>query len=164
MNRPPDMVAVFADLDRFPEPRRMGSLRRQVGRGGEVFSFEYDRDWLKTSDAFSFDPDLALVQGPQYPAVNRTNFGTFLNSAPDRWGRVLMQRRENLRARLRGARSSISFGLGLSVRRSRRNEAWGASLSGPGGGTVARYRKCAGRAADHFAARVAGGQLALRAK
>jgi serine/threonine-protein kinase HipA len=103
MTRPPDTVAVFADLDRFPEPRRMGSLRRQVGRGGEVFSFEYDRDWLKTSDAFSFDPDLAMVQGPQYPAANRANFGIFLDSAPDRWGRVLMQRRENLRARRDGS-------------------------------------------------------------
>lgn len=43
MNRPPDIVDVFADLEWFPEPRKMGSLRRQAGRGGEVFSFEYDR-------------------------------------------------------------------------------------------------------------------------
>lgn len=117
MTRPPDTVAVFADLDRFPEPRRMGSLRRQVGRGGEVFSFEYDRDWLKTSDAFSFDPDLAMVQGPQYPAANRANFGIFLDSAPDRWGRVLMQRRENLRARRdgRAARSLSDWDFLLGV-------------------------------------------------
>lgn len=73
MTRPPDTVAVFADLDRFTEPRRMGSLRRQVSRGGEAFSFEYDGDWLKTPAALSFDPDLALVQGPQYPAANRAN-------------------------------------------------------------------------------------------
>jgi len=99
MTRPPDTVAVFAGLHHLPEPRRMGLLRRQASRGGEVFSFEYDNDWLKTADAFSFDPDLALVQGPQYPAANRANFGIFLDSAPDRWGRVLMQRRENLRAR-----------------------------------------------------------------
>jgi serine/threonine-protein kinase HipA len=99
MNGPPDIVTVFADLDRFAEPRRMGSLRRLVGRGGGVLSFEYDREWLRTSDALPFDPDLALVQGPQYPAASRANFGVFLDSAPDRWGRVLMQRRENLRAR-----------------------------------------------------------------
>ena len=117
MTRPPDNVAVFADLDRFPEPRRMGSLSRQVGRGGEVFSFEYDRDWLKTSGTFSFDPDLVLVQGPQYPAANRANFEIFLDSAPDRWGRVLMQRRENLRARRegRGARSLSDWDFLLGV-------------------------------------------------
>ena len=117
MTRPPDTVAVFADLDRFPEPRRMGSLRRQVGRGHQVFSFEYDRDWLKTSDAFSFDPDLAMVQGPQYPAASRANFGIFLDSAPDRWGRVLMQRRENLRARRdgRAARSLSDWDFLLGV-------------------------------------------------
>jgi serine/threonine-protein kinase HipA len=40
-----------------------------------------------------------LVGGPQYPAPDRQNFGIFLDSSPDRWGRVLMQRRENLRAR-----------------------------------------------------------------
>lgn len=117
MNRSPDIVAVFADLERLPEPRRMGSLRRQVGRGSEVFSFEYDRDWLKTSDAFSLDPDLVLVQGPQYPAANRANFGIFLDSAPDRWGRVLMQRRENLRARREGrtARSLSDWDFLLGV-------------------------------------------------
>jgi serine/threonine-protein kinase HipA len=95
----------------------MGVLRRQAGRAGEVFSFEYDRDWLKATAVFSFDPDLALVQGPQYPAANRTNFGIFLDSAPDRWGRVLMQRRENMRARREGraARSLTDWDFLLGV-------------------------------------------------
>lgn len=117
MTRPPDTVAVFADLHHHPEPRQMGLLRRQVSRGGEVFSFEYHREWLKTADAFRFDPDLALVQGPQYPAANRANFGIFLDSAPDRWGRVLMQRRENLRARNSGraARSLSDWDFLLGV-------------------------------------------------
>ncbi|MDX2180979.1 MAG: type II toxin-antitoxin system HipA family toxin [Bryobacteraceae bacterium] len=117
MSRLPDIVAVFADLDRFPEPRRMGSLRRRVGRSGQVFSFEYHRDWLKSSDAFSLDPDLALVQGPQYPTSNRANFGIFLDSAPDRWGRVLMQRLENLLARRQGraARSLSDWDFLLGV-------------------------------------------------
>lgn len=106
MNRLPDWIAVFADLEWLPEPRRMGSLRHHPGRhrkgSSEVLAFEYDLDWLKTAHAFSLDPDLALVQGPQYPGANRANFGIFLDSAPDRWGRVLMQRRENLRARREG--------------------------------------------------------------
>lgn len=118
MIRPTEIVNVFADLDWLREPGRMGFLRRQAGRGNEVFSFEYDRDWLKTADAFSFDPDLALVQGPQYPVANRTNFGIFLDSAPDRWGRLLMQRREALRAKQEGrsARSLSEWDFLLGVR------------------------------------------------
>jgi serine/threonine-protein kinase HipA len=77
----------------------MGELHGQSGSGSEIFSFEYDPAWLKREDTFEFDPDLQLVTGPQYPAQTRKNFGIFLDSAPDRWGRVLMQRRENLRAR-----------------------------------------------------------------
>src|SRR5258707_12674837 len=48
--------------------------------------------WLERPEAFAFDPDLALGEGHQYPAADRKNFGIFLDSSPDRWGRVLMER------------------------------------------------------------------------
>ncbi len=99
-----DEVAVCIDLERFGEPAVMGWLRRQRARSGEVFSFEYTRPWLERGDAFAFDPDLGLVHGPQYPAAGRELFGIFLDSSPDRWGRILMQRREALRARREGRR------------------------------------------------------------
>jgi len=54
---------------------------------------------LQRSEIFVFDPDLALAAGPQYPTPHRSTFGIFLDSSPGRWGRVLMQRRENLQAR-----------------------------------------------------------------
>lgn len=95
-----DTVEVHADLEWLDSPRRMGWLHRQSGGKGDVFSFEYDPQWLGTPDAFAFDPDLVLAGGPQYPPADRANFGIFLDSAPDRWGRVLMQRRENARARI----------------------------------------------------------------
>lgn len=103
--RRPDIVVVHTDLDLFDEPATMGSLRRQASRTGDIFSFEYDDTWLRRPTAFTFDPDLALVIGPQYPGPDRANFGIFLDSSPDRWGRVLMQRRENLRARHEGRRA-----------------------------------------------------------
>lgn len=99
MTRPLDAVEVHADLEWLDVPVRMGWLRCQASGRGEVFSFEYDPKWLATPAALTFDPDLALVSGPQYPPVDRANFGIFLDSAPDRWGRLLMQRRENARAR-----------------------------------------------------------------
>jgi serine/threonine-protein kinase HipA len=82
----------------------MGTLYAQSGGSQEIFSFEYDPKWLGREQAFAFDPDLQLLGGPQYPAQSRTNFGIFLDSSPDRWGRLLMQRRENLRARQEGRR------------------------------------------------------------
>jgi hypothetical protein len=92
-------VQVCLDLERFVELLSMGSLHRQSARGQEIFSFEVDQSWLEHEEVFAFDPDLALAPGAQYPAPGRSTFGIFLDSSPDRWGRVLMQRRESAHAR-----------------------------------------------------------------
>ena len=117
-SRPLETVFVYADLAHLDEPLQMGSLRRQKSRGVDIFSFEYDPAWLQKAEAISFDPDLALVGGPQYPTPDRQNFGIFLDSSPDRWGRVLMQRRENIRARReeRKPRSLTEWDFLLGVR------------------------------------------------
>ena len=94
-----DTVQVYLDLERFKQPVLMGALHCQSSGVGEIFSFEYEGAWLKGPEVFAFDPDLALTTGHQYPGPNRANFGIFLDSSPDRWGRVLMQRRENIQAR-----------------------------------------------------------------
>jgi serine/threonine-protein kinase HipA len=102
-----DSVQVCLDLERYENPVFMGLLHCQTGSRGEIFSFEYDRAWLARPEVFEFDPDLALAPDPQYPALNRANFGIFLDSSPDRWGRILMQRRENVRARREGRKPRI---------------------------------------------------------
>lgn len=68
-------------------------------KGREVFSFEYSASWLQDEQALALDPALQLVSGPQYVPPGHDNFGAFLDSSPDRWGRVLMQRREAQLAR-----------------------------------------------------------------
>src|SRR5277367_4065892 len=110
-------VAVYADLEHFHQPAAMGMLHCQASGYGDIFSFEYDPAWLRKPEAFTFDPDLALVTGRQYPAKGHGNFGIFLDSSPDRWGRVLMQRRENMRARheKRRARSLTDWDFLLGV-------------------------------------------------
>ena len=95
-------VHVYIDTAGMTGPTLMGTLYVQSGGSQEIFSFEYDPEWLESEQAFVFDPDLQLLGGPQYPAQSRNNFGIFLDSSPDRWGRLLMQRRENLRARQEG--------------------------------------------------------------
>ncbi len=94
-------IYVFADWKEVDGPLLMGILSSELLRGKEIFSFEYDKTWLSSKHAQILDPDLQLYTGPQYlNEENKSNFGLFLDSSPDRWGRVLMQRREAAEARL----------------------------------------------------------------
>ncbi len=95
-------IYVYADWKGLNGPVWMGLLHAAPSRGKEVFSFEYDPLWLRSGGAQNLDPRLVLFAGPQYPAGERSNFGLFLDSAPDRWGRLLMDRRESLEARIAG--------------------------------------------------------------
>lgn len=92
-------VEVWADWLGLPSSQRVGLLHATPSRGKEVFSFEYDARWLEAGYALSLDPSLQLVRGPQYAPTNAENFGVFLDSSPDRWGRKLLQRREAQLAR-----------------------------------------------------------------
>lgn len=93
-------VEVWADWSWLAEPQLVGRLHAQTARGKQIFSFEYARSWLATPHARSqLDPALRLGHGAQIVANGRENSGAFLDSSPDRWGRVLMTRREAQRAR-----------------------------------------------------------------
>jgi len=87
-------IQVCGHWQGMQDPVVMGTLYAASARGKEVFSFEYDPAWLKSPFAQMLDPDLGLFSGPQYAREGHDNFGLFLDSSPDRWGRVLMQRRE----------------------------------------------------------------------
>jgi serine/threonine-protein kinase HipA len=93
-------VYVYGDWDELPECMLMGQLHSELLRGKEVFSFEYAVDWLSSNFAQMLDPDLVFSKGLQYLSDEKTNFGIFLDSSPDRWGRVLLRRREAALARL----------------------------------------------------------------
>lgn len=93
-------VFVYTDGFGQAEPTLMGVLSVSEVRGKEVYAFEYDSDFLDSAWAFEIDPDLQLYKGPQYLPDEQSNFGIFLDSSPDRWGRVLMERREAVKARL----------------------------------------------------------------
>ena len=92
-------IYVYADWQGLPATMRVGVLAADLVRGKEVFSFEYDQLWLQSGFAQMLDPDLQLFSGPQYLNDGKPNFGMFLDSSPDRWGRVLMRRREAIMAR-----------------------------------------------------------------
>lgn len=103
-------IFVYADWQEVDGPLLMGVLASEMLRGKEIFSFEYDKNWLSSGLAQNIDPDLQLFSGPQYlNDKDKFNFGLFLDSSPDRWGRVLMQRREAAEARLQGRKPNKLF-------------------------------------------------------
>jgi serine/threonine-protein kinase HipA len=110
-------VEVFADWAGLRGPTRVGHLHATAARAKEIFSFEYDPAWLALGHEAALDPALRLAPGAQFAAAGRDNFGVFLDSSPDRWGRVLMQRREAQRARAekRGERRLLELDYLLGV-------------------------------------------------
>lgn len=93
-------IWVYADWEGMESPELMGILQAELLRGKEIFSFEYDSAWLKNPRSQVLDPDLQLYGGKQFLSNSgKSNFGVFLDSSPDRWGRVLMRRREAALAR-----------------------------------------------------------------
>jgi len=87
-------VTVEVYIDAYGEIRKAGILLRHSGARRERVTYEHDADWLKSPEAFQFDPTLPLRQGTLHPGANRAMFGTLGDSTPDTWGRSLMRRRE----------------------------------------------------------------------
>lgn len=94
MSREPRrQILVYADWQGAQGPTLLGTLYATRSRGKELFSFEYDAAWLKSGRALKLDPGLHHFRGEQHAPIDRENFGLFLDSSPDRWGRLLMRRR-----------------------------------------------------------------------
>lgn len=81
-------------------PSLIGTLYVDGGKGKQILSFSYCEDWLNDlNNNMSMDPDLKLFAGRQYAPADKTIFGMFADSCPDRWGRLLMKRREAIIAK-----------------------------------------------------------------
>lgn len=87
---------VYVDLD--GKPQLMGRLWGRVRKERESATFEYDAKWLENPARFSLEPALQLGPGPFHTPGDLPMFGAIGDSAPDRWGRVLMRRMERRRA------------------------------------------------------------------
>ncbi len=78
--------------------RNAHTLHRHARRGVEAISFEYHSIWLEDAARFSLEPALTLSRGVFAAANSAPVFGSIGDSAPDTWGRRLMQRAERRRA------------------------------------------------------------------
>ena len=96
---PQKTIFVYADWAGLKRPVLMGQLKAEIVRGTEVFSFEYDLGWLNNNKSLFLDPELGWYKGSQYLSNAKENFGVFLDSSPDRWGRLLIKKREAILAR-----------------------------------------------------------------
>ena len=77
----------------------IGSLRCERHGTSEAIGFSYDRTDLEQRQSVAIAPDLPWVDGLSGPGRGQALFGIFRDMAPDRWGRMLMERREALEAR-----------------------------------------------------------------
>lgn len=114
------MKRIFVDADwAGPEPlvRRVGTIEVSIVRGQEVASFSYDPRWLESRAGVVLDPLLPPAAGPRYFSKGMLP-GLMHDSAPDRWGRMLIRRREALEARREGrsekALTASDYLLGVS--------------------------------------------------
>lgn len=101
-------IYVYADWKGLGGPIQIGILSAHFAKAKKAFSFEYHKDWLKRDSYRLLDPDISFYSGPQYPA-DKENFGIFLDSMPDTWGKTLMKRREAQDARERNEKARTLY-------------------------------------------------------
>ena len=89
---------VYADFDWLDEPMLVGELGYESLRGSDSYSFKYDNDWLRQYGSLYLSADINNYPGQQYAQPDRDIFGCFNDALPDRWGRLLLNRREQILA------------------------------------------------------------------
>lgn len=100
---------VFVYIDLQGEPILVGRLWSRIRKGRESATFEYDPSWLAHPERFALEPALTLAPGPFHTPPEKALFGAIGDSAPDRWGRVLMRRAERRRAEREGRTPRMLF-------------------------------------------------------
>lgn len=90
---------VFADFDWLKEARLVGELSYESLRGSDSYGFCYSNEWLKDYGSLFLGDDLNNYPGQQYTAPDKDIFGCFSDALPDRWGRTLINRREQILAK-----------------------------------------------------------------
>lgn len=90
---------VFADFDWLKEPRLIGELSYESLRGSDSYGFCYNDEWLKDYGGLFLSDDLNNYPGQQYTTPGKDIFGCFSDALPDRWGRTLINRREQILAK-----------------------------------------------------------------
>ncbi len=89
---------VYADFDWLDEPMLVGELGYESLRGSDSYAFKFDNDWLRQYGSLFLSADINNYPGQQYTQPGHDIFGCFSDALPDRWGRLLLNRREQILA------------------------------------------------------------------
>ena len=89
---------VYADFDWLAEPMLVGELGYESLRGSDSYAFKFDNNWLRQYGSLFLSADINNYPGQQYTQPGRDIFGCFSDALPDRWGRLLLNRREQISA------------------------------------------------------------------
>lgn len=106
-----ERLLVFADFDWLDKPELVGELCYEKLRGSDSYAFQYDEHWLKGHVEVKLSEDINNYPGMQYTQPGQDVFGCFSDALPDRWGRTMLKRREQILAseEKRAVRSLSSF-------------------------------------------------------
>ena len=89
---------VYADFDWLAGPTLVCELGYESLRGSDSYAFKFDNDWLRRYGSLFLSADINNYPGQQYTQPGRDIFGCFSDALPDRWGRLLLNRREQILA------------------------------------------------------------------
>ena len=89
---------VYADFNWLKEIELVGVLGYESLRGSDSYSFKFADSWIKKYNAIVLSDDLNNYPGIQYTQPEKDIFGCFADALPDRWGRTLLLRREQILA------------------------------------------------------------------
>jgi len=106
-----ERLLVFADFDWLDKPELVGELCYEKLRGSDSYAFQYDEHWLKGHAEVKLSEDINNYPGMQYTQPGQDVFGCFSDALPDRWGRTMLKRREQILVseEKRAVRSLSSF-------------------------------------------------------
>lgn len=94
MNR----LFVYGDFNWLESPILIGEIGYEYLRGSDSYSFKYDKEWLAKYGSIFLSADINNYTGQQYTQPGKDIFGCFSDALPDRWGRTLLNRREQILA------------------------------------------------------------------
>lgn len=94
MNR----LYIFGDFNWLETPILIGELGYESLRGSDSYSFKFDKNWLAKYGDLFLSADINNYPGRQYTQPGKDIFGCFSDALPDRWGRTLLNRREQIQA------------------------------------------------------------------
>ena len=92
-----ETLYIYADFDWLEKPELIGRLTYERLRGNGTYGFGFDNDWLKNHSDILISEEVGNFSGFQYSQEEHV-CGFVSDTLPDRWGRRLLERKEQTEA------------------------------------------------------------------